>query len=78
MIWVYPGDGEAPTHVVTVAEQRARNAHAADGRERDDFVALREKRDATLAVPALIIPSIQVNIRAGELPPAEDNGTRYL
>jgi glyoxylase-like metal-dependent hydrolase (beta-lactamase superfamily II) len=62
----------------SVAEQRARNIHARDGFSEDEFVATREARDKTLAKPALILPSIQVNIRAGELPAPESNGVRYL
>ena len=62
----------------TVAEQRARNVHVHDGVGEDDFVALRTARDATLDMPRLILPSVQVNMRAGHLPPPEDNGVRYL
>ncbi|PWR19640.1 MBL fold metallo-hydrolase [Zavarzinia compransoris] len=62
----------------TVAEERAKNIHVRDGIAAADFVAMREKRDATLSMPRLILPSVQVNMRAGELPPPEDNGTRYL
>lgn len=62
----------------TVAEQRARNIHVRDGVGEDEFVAMRQKRDAMLAAPALLLPSIQVNIRAGRLPRAESNGVRYL
>ena len=62
----------------TVAEERARNIHVHDGVTEADFVALRSARDATLGMPRLILPSIQVNMRAGTLPPPEDNGTRYL
>lgn len=62
----------------TVAEQRARNVHVRDGVTEDEFVALRRGRDATLETPRLFLPSIQVNIRAGRLPPPEDNGIRYL
>jgi glyoxylase-like metal-dependent hydrolase (beta-lactamase superfamily II) len=62
----------------TVAEQRAKNLHIHDGVSEDDFVAMRTKRDATLSTPALLFPSIQVNIRAGNLPPPENNGTSYL
>lgn len=62
----------------TIGEQRAENVHIADGVSEDAFVTMREARDKTLDMPALILPSIQVNIRAGELPPAEANGTRYL
>ena len=62
----------------TVAEQRANNIHVRDGVSEDDFVAMREARDKTLSMPKLIIPSIQVNMRAGEFPEPEDNGTVYL
>ena len=62
----------------TVAEQRARNVHVHDGVTEDGFVAMRQARDATLAAPVLLLPSIQVNIRAGNLPQAESNGVRYL
>ena len=62
----------------TVAAQRAGNIHVGGGRSEDDFVALREARDATLKAPQLILPSLQVNIRAGELPPPEPSGRRFL
>ena len=62
----------------TVAAQRAHNPHVKDGVTEDEFVAFRTKRDATLAAPLLLLPSIQVNIRAGRFPPAESNGVRYL
>jgi glyoxylase-like metal-dependent hydrolase (beta-lactamase superfamily II) len=62
----------------TVGEERARNVHVHEGVSEDDFVRLREARDATLAAPLLLLPSIQVNIRAGKFPPAEANGVRYL
>jgi len=62
----------------TVGEQRARNTHVKDGVEENAFVAMREARDAKLAAPLLLLPSIQVNIRAGKLPPAESNGVHYL
>ncbi|MBT8766081.1 MBL fold metallo-hydrolase [Metapseudomonas boanensis] len=62
----------------TVAEQREHNVHAHQGVSEDAFVAMRNARDATLDMPALILPSVQVNMRAGQLPPAEDNGVRYL
>ena len=62
----------------TVAAERAQNAHVKDGISEDDFVAMREARDATLAAPHLLMPSIQVNMRAGHLPPPEDNGVQYL
>lgn len=62
----------------TVAEQRQNNVHIKEGVSEDDFVAMRQARDAGLAAPALLIPSIQVNIRAGRFPPAEANGVRYM
>ncbi|MEK8081275.1 MBL fold metallo-hydrolase [Pseudomonas sp. XK-1] len=62
----------------TVAEQRAHNVHVHEGIGEADFVAMRSARDATLGMPSLILPSVQVNMRGGQLPPAEDNGTRYL
>lgn len=62
----------------TVAEQRARNPHVKDGVTEEQFVAMREARDAKLAPPLLLLPSIQVNMRAGRFPPAESNGVRYL
>jgi glyoxylase-like metal-dependent hydrolase (beta-lactamase superfamily II) len=62
----------------TVAEQRAKNVHVHEGISEEEFVARRTARDATLAAPQLLLPSIQVNIRAGQLPPAEADGVRYL
>lgn len=62
----------------TVAAERAENIHVHDGMTEDAFVALREARDRTLGMPRLILPALQVNMRAGHLPPAEDNGTAYL
>jgi glyoxylase-like metal-dependent hydrolase (beta-lactamase superfamily II) len=62
----------------TVGEQRAHNAHVKDGVDEETFVAMREARDAKLAAPLLLLPSIQVNIRAGKLPPAEANGVHYI
>ncbi len=62
----------------TVAEERARNVHVHDGIDEDTFVAMRTERDRGLAAPRLLLPSVQVNIRAGHLPPAEPNGTHYL
>jgi glyoxylase-like metal-dependent hydrolase (beta-lactamase superfamily II) len=62
----------------TVAEERARNVHVHDGVSEDAFVAMREARDKTLALPVLILPSVQVNIRAGHMPPPEDDGKIYL
>jgi len=62
----------------TVAEERAGNVHVHDGVDEDSFVAMREARDATLGMPRLILPSIQVNMRGGHLPEPDENGTRYL
>jgi glyoxylase-like metal-dependent hydrolase (beta-lactamase superfamily II) len=62
----------------TVAAERAGNVHVREGVSEDEFVAMREARDKTLGMPKLIIPSIQVNMRAGRMPPAEANGTVYL
>jgi glyoxylase-like metal-dependent hydrolase (beta-lactamase superfamily II) len=62
----------------TVGEERTRNVHVHEGVSEDDFVKMREARDAKLAAPLLLLPSIQVNIRAGKFPPAEANGVRYL
>jgi glyoxylase-like metal-dependent hydrolase (beta-lactamase superfamily II) len=62
----------------TVADERARNVHVHDGVEEAGFVALRRARDAGLAAPVLLLPSVQVNIRGGHLPPPDANGTSYL
>ncbi|WP_206930425.1 MBL fold metallo-hydrolase [Roseococcus thiosulfatophilus] len=62
----------------SVAEQRAHNPHVKDGKTEEEFVAFRQGRDATLSAPTLLLPSIQVNIRAGRFPEAESNGVRYL
>ncbi|QQS13346.1 MAG: MBL fold metallo-hydrolase [Rhodospirillales bacterium] len=69
---------EAYAWTTTVAAQRAGNVHVRDGVSEDAFVAMRAARDAKLDMPTLILPSIQVNVRAGNLPPAESNGTIYL
>ncbi|MFT3757672.1 MBL fold metallo-hydrolase [Thauera sp.] len=74
----YPPEGREPAWETTVAEQRSSNIHVHDGITEAEFVAMRTARDKTLAMPTLILPSIQVNVRAGNLPPAEDNGVRYL
>ncbi len=74
----YPPDAREMQNATSVAEQRARNVHIGGDVSKDDFVAMREARDAELSLPALIIPSIQVNIRAGRLPAAEDNGVSYI
>lgn len=62
----------------TIGAERAGNVHIHQGIGEEQFVAMRSARDATLGMPTLILPSVQINMRAGELPPAEDNGTRYL
>ncbi|HVL55050.1 MAG TPA: MBL fold metallo-hydrolase [Burkholderiaceae bacterium] len=74
----YPPAGREVQWETTVAEQRARNIHVHDGVSEDQFVQMREQRDRSLQMPVLILPSIQVNIRAGELPPPESNGVSYL
>jgi glyoxylase-like metal-dependent hydrolase (beta-lactamase superfamily II) len=74
----YPPTGREPQWVSTVADQRAHNIHVHQGVSEADFVAMRQARDATLEVPNLILPSVQVNIRAGQMPPPEANGTSYL
>ncbi|MEO1014523.1 MAG: MBL fold metallo-hydrolase [Pseudomonadota bacterium] len=62
----------------TVAQQKAANIHVHDGVTEDEFVRMREERDAKLGMPRLILPSVQVNMRAGRMPPAEGNGVRYM
>ena len=74
----YPPASRAAQWVTTVAEQRANNIHVHDGISEAEFVAMRTARDKTLAMPVLLLPAIQVNCRAGKLPPPENNGTRYL
>jgi len=76
-----PVKGDSPRAVQwesTVAEQRELNIHIRDGISEEEFVQMRTSRDATLEMPVLIMPSVQVNIRAGELPPPEANGVSYL
>jgi glyoxylase-like metal-dependent hydrolase (beta-lactamase superfamily II) len=65
-------------HETTVGDECRGNVHVRDGVSEDEFVAMREARDATLSVPKLLLPAVQVNMRAGRLPPAEDNGVHYL
>ena len=74
----YPPASRPPQWRTTVADQRAHNIHVHDGIGEEAFVAMRRARDATLEVPTLILPSIQVNVRAGRLPPPDDNGIAYL
>jgi glyoxylase-like metal-dependent hydrolase (beta-lactamase superfamily II) len=74
----YPPPAREARWETTVAEQRAHNIHVHDGISEDGFVAMREARDATLDMPVLLLPSVQVNVRAGRMPPPEENGTSYL
>ena len=74
----YMPEGRELRWECTVDEQRERNIHVKSGVSKSDFTTMRLERDATLNLPALIVPSIQVNIRAGHLPDAEDNGIAYL
>jgi glyoxylase-like metal-dependent hydrolase (beta-lactamase superfamily II) len=74
----YQPGGRQAQWVATVAAQRAGNIHVRDGVGEDEFVAVRNARDKLLEMPALLLPSVQVNARGGRLPPAEDNGIRYL
>lgn len=74
----YMPNGRKMQYETTVGEQKASNLHVHDGVSEDEFVAMRSAKDKTLSMPTLILPSVQVNMRAGELPPAEDNGVRYL
>ena len=74
------GGPERPNYAwqTTVAEERSTNKHVRDGIDEDAFVKMRSERDAVLDMPALILPSVQINMRAGAFPPADDNGTSYL
>ena len=74
----YAPESRAAAWQSTVGEQRAKNIHVHDGVSEDAFVAMRSARDATLGMPTLILPAIQVNVRAGEMPPPEGNGVVYL
>jgi glyoxylase-like metal-dependent hydrolase (beta-lactamase superfamily II) len=74
----YPPNNRPVAFETTVAEQRAKNIHMHDGITEDQFVKMRTERDATLEMPVLILPSVQVNIRAGDMPPKDDNGIAYL
>lgn len=74
----YLPEGRALRFVTTVAEQRTSNVHIHQGISEDEFVAMREARDATLDMPVLILPTVQVNMRSGQLPEPESNGVRYL
>ncbi|WP_036168692.1 MBL fold metallo-hydrolase [Massilia sp. 9096] len=74
----YQPGGRELQYVTTVAEARACNIHVRDGTSVDQFVDMRTKRDASLPMPVLMLPAVQVNMRAGALPPVEENGIRYL
>lgn len=74
----YPANGKAPQYSTTIKAQRDGNIHVRDGVSQADFVAMRTARDKTLGMPTLILPAIQVNIRAGHFPEPEDNGVCYL
>lgn len=74
----YGTDEREPNCVSTLGKQRKHNIHVGAGIDEDEFVAMRKARDATLPMPALILPAVQLNIRAGRLPPPEENGLRYL
>jgi len=74
----YQPNGREVEYATTVAEERANNIHVHDGISEDEFVKMREDRDATLDMPVLILPSLQVNMRAGHFPPAEENDVIYL
>lgn len=74
----YPPNGRQVQFETTVAEQRKSNIHMHDGISEEQFIEMRTKRDALLEMPVLILPAIQVNIRAGEFPPKESNGISYL
>jgi glyoxylase-like metal-dependent hydrolase (beta-lactamase superfamily II) len=74
----YPPNGRPVAFECTVADQRAGNIHVHDGISQEQFVQMRTARDATLEMPVLILPAVQINIRAGQMPPKEANGTAYV
>jgi glyoxylase-like metal-dependent hydrolase (beta-lactamase superfamily II) len=74
----YMPNGREMRYETTVGEQKKFNIHLHDGISEEEFVTMRSAKDKTLSMPALMLPSVQVNMRAGELPPPEDNGIRYL
>ncbi len=74
----YPPNNREVAFETTVAEQREKNIHVHDGISEDQFVEMRIRRDATLEMPVLILPAVQINIRAGEMPPKESNGIAYV
>ena len=74
----YPPANRGPAWISTVAEQKAHNIHVRDGITEEKFINMRNRRDATLSIPTLILPSVQVNLRAGHMPPAHEDGRTYL
>ncbi len=74
----YPPEGRSEQFLTTVKREREGNVHVGNGIGSEAFVAMREKRDAGMSMPTLLLPAVQVNMRAGEFPPAEDNGVSYL
>ncbi|HET7649384.1 MAG TPA: MBL fold metallo-hydrolase, partial [Gammaproteobacteria bacterium] len=74
----YAPGGREYRHETTVGAQKRENIHVHDGVTRDEYIRMRTARDRTLKVPALLLPAVQVNIRGGELPPPESNGTAYI
>lgn len=74
----YAPNGREYQYITTVKEERERNIHVNDSIPVEQFVQMRTERDATLSMPVLILPSVQINMRAGEMPPKEDNGTAYI
>jgi hypothetical protein len=74
----YPPNDRPIAYKTTVAEQRAKNIHVHEGISQEQFVRMRTQRDATLEMPVLILPAVQINIRAGAMPPKEANGTAYV
>ena len=74
----YQPGGRDVRYISTVAEEREKNIHVRNGISEEEFVAMRHARDVTLGMPTLILPSVQVNMRAGQLPEPEDNGMRYI
>jgi glyoxylase-like metal-dependent hydrolase (beta-lactamase superfamily II) len=74
----YPPESRAVRCETTVGEERRANVHLHEGVSEGEFVAMRTARDRTLSMPVLILPAVQVNIRAGDMPPPESNGVRYL
>lgn len=74
----YPPNERVIKFETSVAEQKKSNIHLKDGISEADFIAMRSKRDATLEMPVLILPAVQINIRAGQMPPKENNGISYL